>query len=67
MFKKKYRIVTDAYGGFEVQSRRLWFWTQVGFFCNTYPSLAKAKEAVDEYRNPKKYGCPVWTEGEDND
>lgn len=44
----RYRIVTDAYSGYEVQ-RKLWwwpFWRQVshgGGDCNTWPSVAAAE------------------------
>lgn len=43
MFKTKYRIVTDKYCGFEVQSKRWWFplWLQVGGI-NTFSTLEGA-------------------------
>lgn len=43
-FRKRARIVTDAYLGYEVQVWRWWFpiWLQAGF-SNTYSNLAAAE------------------------
>jgi hypothetical protein len=43
--KKRYRIVTDRYAGYEVQVWRWWFpfWKEVGF-CNTHYTLERARE-----------------------
>ncbi len=41
---RKYRIVRDAYAGFEVQRWFIWwpFWTMSGF-CNTHSTVEKAR------------------------
>lgn len=44
--RNRYRIVTDAYCGYEVQIKRWWFpfcWLQCGA-CNTHVSVDKARE-----------------------
>ena len=48
MFKNKYRIVTDAYNGFECQKKRWWFpvWLQMDF-SNTHVTLEKAKAYIE--------------------
>lgn len=47
----RYRIIKDAYAGFEVQTWRLWypFWTQKGYI-NTYQSIEDAKKAIEIYK-----------------
>ena len=48
-FKKRYRIVTDCYSGYEVQYL-LWyfpFWQQCGF-TNTHISIKDAKDYMNE-------------------
>jgi hypothetical protein len=53
MFKTRYRIVTDRYLGYEVQSRIWWFpfWIQCKddrYYCtNTHPTIEKAKEFIE--------------------
>lgn len=48
MKKDTYRVVTDNYGGFEVQRRRWWspFYFQVGI--NTHSTLEKAKAFAEK-------------------
>jgi hypothetical protein len=43
MFEPRYRIVTDAYLGYEVQVKHWWWpcWTIIGY--NTHPTLERAK------------------------
>ena len=52
-----YRIVTDKYLGFEVQSRRWWspFWNQVDG-CNTHWSIEIAEEFLRQYLTRRKPG-----------
>lgn len=67
----KYRIVTDAYAGYEVQVWRLWwpFWIEVAegvFMCNTWVSIDDAKEFIynlkSKHNNIKNKGRVVWTD-----
>lgn len=46
----KYRIVTDAFSGYEVQVRRWWFpfWLQCGG-TNTHASIDKAEAYAKRY------------------
>lgn len=48
--KNEYRIVTDAYAGYEVQVRRWWFplWMQVNF-TNTHRTPEEAEEYAKRY------------------
>ena len=56
IFKRKYRIVTDNFAGFEIQAR-VWywpFWYQIsGYSCcpgiNTWKSVERAKMFLDGY------------------
>lgn len=47
----EYRIVTDAYAGYEVQRRWRWFpfWIQVG--TNTHSTIEKAEAFAKERAN----------------
>ena len=45
MFKKKYRIVEDNYGGYEAQFRRFFIWRQC-FGTNTSSSIERALRIV---------------------
>lgn len=64
LFKSKYRIISDNYLGFEVQ-KKFWFlpyWFQVDregkvhlVSTNTFPSLEKAKQAIENMKNPVVY------------
>lgn len=47
-FKTKYRIVTDAYCGYEVQYKSWWwpFWIQAGF-TNTHLSIEQARKYIE--------------------
>ena len=49
MFKNKYRIVTDAYCGFECQKKLWWspFWFQMGGLCNSHTTLDEAKMYIE--------------------
>lgn len=52
----KFRIVSDAYNGYEVQVRRWWFPFWIQCACtNTHPSLEIAKEYI------KGRGVVYWT------
>ena len=64
MFKKKYRIVTDRHCGYEVQSRRLLFWTQE-WYVNTNRSIKEARERIASNNGANKVGIVVWTEGDE--
>jgi hypothetical protein len=50
VFKKRYRIVTDKYLGFEVQVKYWWWPCWVMPFSNTHPSIEKAKGLVDRLK-----------------
>jgi hypothetical protein len=58
MFKTKYRVVRDAFAGYEVQFKYWWspFWLQVGF-SNSHSSLKEAKEFIKKSKKPV-----VWAE-----
>lgn len=49
----EYRIVRDAYAGYEVQKRTWWLpiWRQVGF-SNTHESVEKAREYAKADAHP---------------
>jgi len=53
LFKTRYRIVTDQYLGYEVQSRRWWFpfWIQCGdgryCYSNTHQTVDAAKAFIE--------------------
>lgn len=53
MFKKRYRIVTDKYLGFECQERYLFSWRQL---CevNSFSTLDKAENFIKEYKKEYK-------------
>ncbi len=58
LFKKRYRIITDTYSGYEVQYKYpLWpFWIQApsnNHCTNTHSTLEKAKVFLAEYKNKK--------------
>lgn len=63
MFKTKYRIVTDEYSGFEVQSWRWYFpiWLQCHTSScepiNTHSSLEKAKLFIENKKRKRKILC----------
>tara|TARA_R110000796_G_scaffold196187_1_gene312691 strand:- start:33 stop:272 length:240 start_codon:yes stop_codon:yes gene_type:complete len=51
--KRQYRIVTDSFGGFEVQ-KRLWyypFWFQIknkdGYMINTHHTIEQAENLIE--------------------
>ena len=52
LFKTKYRVVRDAYAGYEVQAKKWWFpfWLEVG--TNTHLSLERAIKYVESLKNP---------------
>jgi hypothetical protein len=57
MFNKQYRIVEDAFAGYECQCKRWWFpfWIQMhdrGRFTNTFHSLDKAKAFIEKGGSP---------------
>lgn len=54
MFKNKYRIVTDEFLGYEVQTKKWWFpiWLSVGI--NTFPSVESAEERIKKIKNKNK-------------
>ena len=62
MFTRQYRIVTDRYSGYTVQTsfKFLPFWWQIDseyghWFSNTSKSIADAKRLMTAHRNPPKY------------
>jgi hypothetical protein len=52
LFKTKYRIVTDSYLGYEVQSKRWWFpfWIQTGLG-NTHRTIDSARSYIERRTN----------------
>lgn len=50
MLKTKWRIVTDAYAGYEVQCKQWWwpFWYQHGF-ANTHPTIERANRYIAKH------------------
>ena len=50
MFKKRYRIVTDRYLGYEVQVKNWWWPWWVMPFTNTQHTIERAKELVDRLK-----------------
>lgn len=59
IFKKTHRIVTDEFGGYEVQEKIWWlpFWVQCskdGGPTNTFSSIEQAKKWVEDGKTPKK-------------
>lgn len=59
--KKKYRIVSDNYAGYEVQYKHplIPFWLQLG--CNTHPSVEKAEEWLKRQLSKQKSGKVIKT------
>ena len=60
LFKKRYRIVTDSYAGYEVQYKYPWwpFWIQApsrGHATNTHITLERAKVFLAEFKNGGVY------------
>jgi len=61
LFKTRYRIVTDRYLGYEVQSRRWWFpfWIQCRddrYYCtNTHHSVDAAKAFIERRLTQNKF------------
>ena len=49
IFKSKYRIVADRFGGYECQKMRWWFpvWLQMGY-TNTHSSMDAAKKYIEK-------------------
>jgi len=47
-FKRKYRIVTDSYAGYEVQHKYWWcpFWIQTDY-TNTHGSIHEAERFIE--------------------
>jgi hypothetical protein len=56
LFKTRYRIVTDRYSGYEVQSRRWWFpfWIQCDG-TNTHLTIDRAKEFIERRLTQNKF------------
>jgi hypothetical protein len=50
MFKKRYRIVTDRYLGYEVQVKHWWWPWWVCHDFNTNRTIEEAKELVDRLK-----------------
>lgn len=55
MLKHKYRIVTDAYAGYEAQVRYWWFpiWIQMNGV-NTHPSIEAAENYINRHKPKRK-------------
>jgi hypothetical protein len=51
MLKKRYRIVTDRYLGYEVQVKYWWWPWWIMPFSNTHYTIEKAKELVDTLKS----------------
>lgn len=62
MFKRKYRIVTDRYLGYEVQYKVWWFpfWIQArapGLRINTWENVEEAEKFIEKLKaRDKVYG-----------
>ena len=54
VFRTRYRIVTDAYAGFEIQFRYWWmpFWMQLDII-NTYSTLEAAEDHIKRRTHKK--------------
>lgn len=52
---KKYRVVIDAYAGYEVQTWRVWFPFWIQGNTNTHRSLEQAKEYIEKLKRPIVY------------
>lgn len=54
--KNKFRIVTDRYAGYEVQTKKWWFpfWIMAGG-TNTHPSLESAQRYAEKVMNRVVY------------
>jgi len=58
---KQYRIVTDAYLGYEVQYSYWWlpFWIEVSYpYCNTHSSIDEAKKFINDIKKIEVYREP---------
>lgn len=59
LFKNRYRIVTDKYLGYEVQTKK-WFWINWvecwgnGDISNTYRSIEEAEQFVEDRQTKSK-------------
>lgn len=56
LFKRKYRIVTDEFGGFKIQFRLCMIipiWYNLSWF-NNYDNIYDAKEAIEKIQNSGK-------------
>jgi hypothetical protein len=51
-FRTRYRIVNDAYAGYQVDYKPWWspFWIQAGF-TNTHSSLERAEDFMNRHKN----------------
>lgn len=63
----RYRIVTDAYAGYEVQKWRWWFpfWVEChsrGYFANTHSSVEKAKKFIEWHKSKQEVWREEWRE-----
>lgn len=57
---RKYRIVTDNYSGFEVQTK-VWywpFWQQLGF-SNTYQTIIEAEKRIERDKKDRNFKSVV--------
>lgn len=52
MFKTRYRIVTDKYAGYEVQTKYWWWPWWVCPKVNTFHSLERARAYANHLKNP---------------
>ena len=48
---KKYRVVTDAYSGYEVQVKDFWLRPYVQVNINTFPTVELAVEYIGELKD----------------
>ena len=48
---KKYRVVTDAYSGYEVQVKYFWLLPYVQVNINTFPTVESAVEFIGELKD----------------
>jgi len=58
--KRRFRVVTDKYEGFEVQIKRWYypFWLQVGH-TNTHSTIDEAKEFIAKTKNDLDFKSKV--------
>jgi hypothetical protein len=66
--KNKYRIIKDDYNGYEAQIKYWWLpflWIEMhepGFICNTWETLDRAKNFINNRKNTNKSNKVIYWE-----